>query len=176
MDNQQGHKLNVGCGAEPLVGWVNVDVRPVAGAVDVVADICRLPFADGQFQYVLAESVLEHLADPRIAIGEIRRVLGQAGEVEVRVPALGAMAAHLDPTHRYLADLHHWSELLEEQFEHVRVGSVGVRLRHHKSLVAIQYILIRILGWHELGQCWILKARRPRKRAIRKIPARWWLD
>lgn len=169
-------KLNIGCGAEPTEGWVNVDVRPLAGAVGVQGDINRLPFGDGQFHFILADSVLEHLRDPRVAIAELRRTVDPAGSVLVRVPALGAMAAHLDPTHRYLADLHHWVQLLEEQFERVRVCSVGVRYRHHRSLVVIQYLLIKVFGWHELGQCWELTASRPRLQPIAKIPRRWWLD
>lgn len=169
-------KLNVGCGAEPSDAWINVDMRPLAGAVDVQGDINRLPFADGVFHFILADSVLEHLRDPRLAIGELRRVLGPAGSVHIRVPALGSMAAHLDPTHRYLADLHHWVQLLDEQFEHVRVRSVGVRYRHHRSLVAIQYLFIKLFGWHELGQCWELTASRPLVEPVSKIPRRWWLD
>ena len=171
-----GFKLNIGCGAEPRDGWINVDVRPVAGAVQIQADIRHLPFGDGVFEYILAESVLEHLNDPKTAISELWRLVRNGGAIEVRVPALGAMAAHLDPTHKYLADLHHWVGLLEERFEHVRVGSVGVRYRHHKSLVAIQYLMIKLFGWHELAQCWILTASKPRAVAINKIPKRWWLD
>lgn len=169
-------KLNIGSGKEPKIGYVNVDLRRLPGLVDVVADICHLPFEDSVFDMVLADSVLEHLPDPRVAITELHRVIKEIGSVEVRVPALGTNAAHLDPTHRYLADLKHWEELLSEAFVEVSISSVGVRWRAHRSLVLLQYLLIRIFGWHELGQCWIISARKPRQKLMKIIPQRWWLD
>lgn len=174
VDQKMG--LNVGSGFEARAGWVNVDLRGLAGVVDVKADIRRLPFADQQFQWILAESVLEHLDDPRPAIFELRRLLRSDGKVEVRIPALGTNAAHLDPTHKYLADLKHWVDLMREQFQYVDAGSIGVRWRYHTLLVAIQYFLIKGLGFHELGQCWVLIAKLPREMPMKLIPERWWLD
>lgn len=169
-------KLNLGSGSGTLAGYVHVDRRKLPGCVDIQADALRLPFAAGSFDEILAESVFEHLADPRPAIAEAARVLQPTGTLVVRVPALGSCAAHLDPTHRYLADLKHWINLLSERFESVRVGSVGVRWRASRSLVAIQRICITLLGWHDLGQCWVLTASRPRSRFEPIIPPRWWLD
>ena len=102
--------LNLGCGTEPKPGWTNVDCRQIPGATDLVADIRRLPFADNVFDQIVSENVLEHIDDPRPAIAELARVLKSSSKsrVVVRVPALGSNAAHLDPTHRYLADLKHW--------------------------------------------------------------------
>lgn len=169
-------KLNIGSGKEPKTGYINVDLRKMPGLVDVAADICRLPFPDSVFDAILADSVLEHLPNPRVAIEELHRVVKEDGVIEVRVPALGTNAAHLDPTHKYLADMKHWKELLNEAFTDVSVNSVGVRWRTHRLLVLFQRLLICILGWHDLGQCWILKAGKPRKKLIEIVPARWWLD
>lgn len=168
--------LNVGSGCEPEPGWVNVDLRALSGYVDIQAHIMRLPFGDQQFQWIKADSVLEHLNDPRPAIKELARLVRKGGTVEVRIPALGTNAAHLDPTHKYLADLKHWVELMEEQFSDVAVTSVGVRMRYHKILVLLQHFMIRILGFHELGQCWVIRAGNPRKTCVRIIPNRWWID
>ena len=169
-------KLSLGSGADRQPGYVHVDRRHLPGCVDIRADALRLPFADGSFEEILAESVFEHLADPRPAIAEAARVMRPSGKLVVRVPALGTCAAHLDPTHRYLADLKHWADLLSERFESVRLGSVGVRWRASRSLVALQRICIALLGWHDLGQCWVLTASRPRSRFEPVIPPRWWLD
>lgn len=169
-------KLNLGSGSGTLAGYLQVDRRNLPGHVDIQADAERLPFASGSFDEVLAESVFEHLADPRPAIAEAARVLRPSGTLIVRVPALGSCAAHLDPTHRYLADLKHWTDLLHERFDSVRIGSVGVRWRASRSLVAVQRICITLLGWHDLGQCWVLTANRPRIEFEPVIPPRWWLD
>ena len=45
--------------------------RSVHGAF---ADIARLPFADGEFDLVMAIEVLEHVPDPPAALRELRRV------------------------------------------------------------------------------------------------------
>lgn len=169
-------RLNLGCGQVPRSGFLNLDRRNLPGSVDIQAEACRLPFPDGSIEEVLAESVFEHLADPRPAIAESARVLSPSGTLVVRVPALGTCAAHLDPTHRYLADLKHWTDLLQECFESVRVDSVGVRWRASRSLVLVQRLCISVLGWHDLAQCWILTASRPRSNALAIAPPRWWLD
>ncbi|MFM1803103.1 MAG: hypothetical protein RJA81_2455 [Planctomycetota bacterium] len=169
-------RLNLACGSEPKSGWVNLDCRLVPKSTDLVADIERLPFPNQFFDEVAAENVLEHLRDPRIALSEIARITKPAGQLVVRVPALGTNAAHLDPTHVYLADLKHWHEIVSEFFLDVQLGSVGVKWRSSLSLVIVQRLLIRILGWHDFGQCWILTARRPRTSIQVRIYRRWWLD
>lgn len=174
--NHEPLKLNIGSGPEPKPGWINSDLHDFGGLVDLKADIRRLPFNSEVFTQILAESVLEHLNDPRPALAELARLLHPSGQIEIRVPALGTNAAHLDPTHRYLADLKHWQELMLEHFEWVKVRSIGVRWRQSRSLVLVQRLLISIMGWHDLAQCWILIGRMPRKQPVRIIPSRWWLD
>lgn len=167
-------RLNVGCGHEVLAGFVNLDVRPVPGLA-LRADALRLPFADGSAAEVRAGSLLEHFADPCDVLDELHRVVSPGGRLVVRVPALGTNAAHLDPTHRFLADLVQWRAILLGYFARVRVGSVGVKYRSSPVLVAVQRALIATLGFHDLGQCWVLtgaaKHARP-ERAFRP----WWRE
>ncbi len=60
-----------------------------AGAVARVrGDAGRLPFADGQFELVLALDVLEHLDEDGAAILELGRVLRPGGALVIFVPAL----------------------------------------------------------------------------------------
>lgn len=47
------------------------------------ADICRLPFPDGSFDHVFLCFVLEHLSEPLLALGELRRVLRRGGTLTV---------------------------------------------------------------------------------------------
>jgi SAM-dependent methyltransferase len=170
-------RLNLGSGADTRrPGSINVDCRNIPGCVDIQADVLRLPFADRSFDEIIAESVFEHLDDPRQAIAECARLMRDTGTLIVRVPSLGTCAAHLDPTHRYLADLKHWIDLLGERFGVVKVSSVGVRWRASPTLVFVQRFCISILGWHDLGQCWILTAKRPRQEFVPLVAQRWWLD
>lgn len=54
--------------------------------VDVEADLKALPFADGQFDVVLASHVLEHVAADRPALAELARVLVPGGRATIMVP------------------------------------------------------------------------------------------
>jgi SAM-dependent methyltransferase len=52
----------------------------------VEGDAERLPFDDASFDKVLMSEVLEHLADDRAALAEVRRVLRPGGVLAVSVP------------------------------------------------------------------------------------------
>jgi SAM-dependent methyltransferase len=167
-------RLNVGCGHEVLPGFVNLDVRAVPG-LGLRADVLRLPFADSVASVVHAGSLLEHFADPCVVLDELHRVLRPDGRLIVRVPALGTNAAHLDPTHRFLADLTQWRAILLGYFGRVRVGSVGVKYRSNPLLVGLQRLAIAAFGFHDLGQCWVLAgmAKRPEPERVFRP---WWSE
>ncbi|MBN1886452.1 MAG: class I SAM-dependent methyltransferase [Thermoflexales bacterium] len=56
-------------------------------AVDVaVSPAERLPFADGTFDIVFSHEVLEHVADDRLAVGEMVRVARPGGRVVIFCP------------------------------------------------------------------------------------------
>lgn len=61
---------------------------------DVVGRAEALPFRDGTFDAVYSNSVLEHLADPHLATGEIHRVTKRGGAVLLR-------AAFMQPFHAF---------------------------------------------------------------------------
>jgi SAM-dependent methyltransferase len=50
------------------------------------ADLCRQPFADGAFDLVLTQDVLEHVPEPEAALREIRRTLRAGGHHVFTVP------------------------------------------------------------------------------------------
>jgi len=64
-------------------GYVTSDIE---GAVDVQADIVRLPFADEEFDAVLISHVLEHVPDDRAALREVRRILRPGGRAIMQHP------------------------------------------------------------------------------------------
>jgi SAM-dependent methyltransferase len=60
---------------------------PLGAEADIVqGDALSLPFADGEFDRVVAAEVLEHIPDDAAAIAEIGRVLCPGGTVAVTVP------------------------------------------------------------------------------------------
>lgn len=63
------------------------DYDPATGA-DVVGDIHAIPLRDASVDAVICSSVLEHVRDPRSALGEIRRILAPGGLLFLYVPSI----------------------------------------------------------------------------------------
>lgn len=62
-------------------------------------DLLDMPYADGSFDVVICNHVLEHVADDRLALSEIRRVLVSAGRALLLSPIDQELAETLeDPT------------------------------------------------------------------------------
>lgn len=88
-------RLHIG-GRERKPGWVNLDVLPHPGVVDVLGSCVDLSaFADGTVEEVYASHVFEHLDHvnelPK-AILEAKRVLKRGGLLKVGVPDLEVLA------------------------------------------------------------------------------------
>lgn len=62
------------------------EIKPPDGPVTRHADALDLPFADGEFDRVIAAEILEHIPDDEGAIAEIVRVTAPGGIVAVTVP------------------------------------------------------------------------------------------
>lgn len=54
--------------------------------VDINADITRLPFNDGEFDWIICSHVLEHIPDDHAAMSEMNRILDSEGEALIMVP------------------------------------------------------------------------------------------
>jgi SAM-dependent methyltransferase len=76
-----------------------IDLNPVAvryclakGFASVLAgDATNLPFAEGQFDLVLATDTIEHIDDDRKALKEIHRILVPGGYAMIAVPAFASL-------------------------------------------------------------------------------------
>lgn len=93
-------RLNLGCGYQPLPGWVNVDYI-YTKYNDIVVDLNKQwPWRDNSIQEIFCSHVLEHLEDPIHFFKEAQRVLKKDGYLTVRVPHGWSDAAMGDPTHK----------------------------------------------------------------------------
>lgn len=76
--------LDVGCGkrwyASLFPNSVGFDIKP-GRYVQIVGDVHKMPFKDGEFNIVLATEVLEHCKDPLTALKEMNRVLKDKGRL-----------------------------------------------------------------------------------------------
>ena len=96
-------KLNLGCGTDIKAGWVNLDSVALTG-VNVVHDIEKspLPFADGEFDEILCQDIIEHFNDYIPLLKELWRILQPGGKILIRVPHFTSKTNFIDPTHRRL--------------------------------------------------------------------------
>jgi len=95
--------LHLGCGLTRLDGAVNHDITTHSPHVDVAHDLDVLPWpwADGEFDMIVAHDVVEHLrADVPDWLNEAWRILAPGGSLSLRVPDYRHENAFTDPTHR----------------------------------------------------------------------------
>ena len=115
----------IGSGAEAL--YAAPDVRLVAfdlyGSenVQLIADAHHLPFADGSFDGVWIQAVLEHVLEPQAVVDEIGRILGDGGLVYAETPFLQAVHEGPYDFTRFTDSGHRW---LFRRFELVDSGAV----------------------------------------------------
>jgi SAM-dependent methyltransferase len=95
--------LELGCGQKRLVPHsVTIDFNANSRA-DIVHDlnVFPYPFESNSFDLVLAEHVLEHLADVVRVVEEVHRVCRPRARVLIEVPHFSSSEFFTDPTHRH---------------------------------------------------------------------------
>lgn len=97
MDNKV--RLNIGCGAKKLDGYINIDVSK-KHKPDIVADMRQLPFKSNSVDEIYADNVLEHMSDFVGAMKEMHRVLKKGGKLFIIVPAPTVVSAYI-PQHQH---------------------------------------------------------------------------
>ena len=127
-----GDVLDVGCGSAKYPNAVGLDISPDTDA-DIVHDLDEFPYpiADGSFDQVLMQDVLEHVAEPIRVLEELHRISRPGARIHIRTPHYSSVLAYGDPTHRHYFSTIAIRSLAEPRFEHytdVRFQIVHVTL------------------------------------------------
>jgi len=103
-DNNQGIKLDLGCGENKQFGFVGMDNRKLKG-VDIVHDVEKFPYPlpDKSCSVVVASHLIEHI-NPHGGIfmglmDEVWRITKEDGEFLMSMPYAGSPGYWQDPTH-----------------------------------------------------------------------------
>lgn len=94
-------KLNVGCGRNPLKGWINIDRVELPG-VDIVTQTMHysLPMlSDNSVDEFLLSHVIEHIHETLPFMQELYRVAKPGAQMTIRTPYGSSDDAWEDPTH-----------------------------------------------------------------------------
>lgn len=105
---EQALQINLGAGADPTDGYVNVDMLDLPG-IDVIHNLMEFPypFEDNTAIDIRAVDVVEHLANytadnrPSVIafVEECHRILKPGGKLYIQTPGYKAEFAWQDPTH-----------------------------------------------------------------------------
>ena len=90
----RGRLLDVGCGQRPYektffssaTQYIGADYQTDRSRPDVVCSATSLPFPENEFDTVTSTEVLEHVAEPLVALREMRRVLKPGGHLILSTP------------------------------------------------------------------------------------------
>lgn len=167
-------RVELGCGNTGVPGTIGVDLR-MTQRTQAVCDVRQSCFASGSADEVYSYCVLEHLDNPYELLDEVVRVLKPEGQALLRVPNLGTFSAHLDTTHRFLADLKIWKAMMQGYFHEVKVVPLGTKYRDNAVLTAINWVLVYLCGFHELAQGWTFICRHKRT-TPRQAYTGWWQE
>jgi SAM-dependent methyltransferase len=118
----QAARLNLGCGDDYREGWVNVDVGKCRKDVEHNLETLPLPFADNQFDYILLQHVIEHVARDKFPLfmRELHRISAPHGVIHIEAPYFNSKNAWTDFTHKnfiteesfgYFDETHHLRHL-----------------------------------------------------------------
>lgn len=94
-------KLNLGCGEDYRIGWINLDFRSNVNA-DVKHDLNQIPypFKKDFFDEILMKMILEHLDNPIAVLKEIIRISRDNAKLTIVVPHAFSYANKTDLQHK----------------------------------------------------------------------------
>ena len=92
-------RLNLGCGLDKRMGYLNCDCSSLVNPDKVVDLEKKLPFEDDSVDEILANHVLEHVSNFVPLMHEFCRVCKKGAKIKIRVPFYAAWGFFNDPTH-----------------------------------------------------------------------------
>jgi len=125
---------------------INLDIFPFPN-VDLTADINAMPFKDGSIEFIVLDSVLEHVPEPHRAVNEIFRVLKPGGRVVCITP-------FVFPYHGYPANYFHFTkDGLEFLFKDFSERRVEVSMGPTTAMVNLfaEYFAVGMAGENKTG-------------------------
>jgi SAM-dependent methyltransferase len=152
-----GRIADVGCGIGHSYGLlapretvgIDVDPRALEGQQreTVAADMRRLPFADDEFDGVLAAQSIEHVPDPDRALAEMARVLKPGGSAVLVTPNRLTFARPdeiIDPYHYVEYDPAEFAALSRRYFRSVELAGIFGSHRY-RAIVAREHAKLDLL-------------------------------
>jgi SAM-dependent methyltransferase len=110
------------------------------GHLDATADLGRLPFPDASFDWAICTETLEHLARPREALNEIRRILRPGGGIAISVPFLQPL--HQEPHDYFRYTPHGLRAMLAD------AGFGSIQIETSGGYFALLHAQLRDLPFH----------------------------
>jgi SAM-dependent methyltransferase len=152
--------LDVGCGNNKAPGAWGIDLDPRSQA-DVICDLASMswPLAGRQFEEILCNQVLEHVADVMRFMEEAHRVARPGALVKVVTPHYTSPSSYADPTHR-----HHFAAgvpdyLVARDAPHFEKVSVHLRFSRLYRCLGIEGLANRFLNLYEPFLAFLFPAR-----------------
>lgn len=141
----KSQKLSIGCGRKIEEGFINLDIVELPG-VDVVHDLNEYPypFKDNTFNYILCDSVLEHLNDIIKPIEELHRISKDGAIIRIIVPLAPSVYAFADPTHKSFYTYHTFNYFGGNEFNYyskVRFNILKRRIIFDLYLRPIEFLV-----------------------------------
>lgn len=93
------NKLNIGCGPNPLPGWLNADLHPHSEDTIRFDATAPFPFANDTFSHIWCEHTIEHVAKfaGEFMLRECFRVMRPGGRIRIATPDMRFLVALTDP-------------------------------------------------------------------------------
>lgn len=119
-------KLNLGCGRNPMTGFVNLDRAALPG-VDVVHDLEQLPlpFDDDTFDEIVGVDLIEHIAGALGLMEELWRIAAPGALCTFALPYGSSDDAWEDPTHVRPYFLGSWAYFAQPTYYRADYGYRG---------------------------------------------------
>ena len=130
-------KINMGCGRDYKLGWINVDFNKEVKA-DIYADLTkRLPFKDNFADLILLDNVLEHIPADKFFffMDELYRISKPGALIQIYVPHFSGIYALKHPAHyRYFGIGSFDIMRPEKPFNYERYTKARFKIKEEKLL------------------------------------------